>query len=153
MSAALRLNMPRPSATRAWRSSFRNYSEWDKDHPVPASIVVVLREPLLAGKTAEGLVKAGYHAIAISTSMKALIALEAAKDIELLITSAHFPDRQPNGLALARMTRRLRPELKVIFANGPEVQPFVSHDGTFIPTPTTPDSIVELADRMMRNAA
>jgi DNA-binding NtrC family response regulator len=120
-------------------------------HPVPARIVVVLREPVLAGKTAEALVQAGYHAISIPTAMRALMALEEARDIELLITSAHFPGRQPNGLALARMTRQRRPELKVIFANGPDTQPFVRHDGAFIPTPTSPDSIVELADKMMRN--
>ena len=120
---------------------------------MPARIVIVLREAVLAEKTAEALVKVGYHAIAIANAMKALMALETAKEIELLITSAHFPGRQPNGLALARMTRQRRPNLKVIFANGPETQPHVRHDGAFIPTPTTPDSLVELADRMMRNVA
>jgi DNA-binding NtrC family response regulator len=120
---------------------------------LPAHIVIVLREPTLAEKTAEALAKAGYNAVAMSDSMAALEALEAAETIELLITSAEFPGRQPNGAALARMTRQRRPDLKVIFANGPELHPYVRHDGVFIPTPTTPRAIVELAERMMRGAA
>jgi hypothetical protein len=51
------------------------------------------------------------------------------------------------------MTRQRRPDLKVIFANGPETEPHVRQDGAFIPTPTTPESIVEVADRLMKAAA
>jgi DNA-binding NtrC family response regulator len=120
---------------------------------MPARVVVVLRERILARQTAEALISAGYDAIALTNSMAALQALEAAKNIELLITSAHFPGHQPNGLALARMTRQRRPDLKVIFANGPETEPHVRHDGAFIPTPTAPESIVEVADRLMKAAA
>lgn len=120
---------------------------------MPANIVVVLREPSLAGATAKALVEAGYQAVAMKDSMAALQALESAETIELLITSADFPGRQPNGAALARMTRQRCPNLKVIFANGPDLQPHVRHDGAFIPTPTTPDSIVELAEKMMRSTA
>ena len=120
---------------------------------MPARVVVVLRERILARQTAEALISAGYDAIALTNSMAALQTLEAAKNIELLITSAHFPGHQPNGLALARMTRQRRPGLKVIFANGPETEPHVRQDGAFIPTPTTPESIVEAADRLMKAAA
>ena len=42
---------------------------------MPAHIVVVLREPMLAGKTVEALAKAGYNAIAMINSMAALEAL------------------------------------------------------------------------------
>ena len=116
---------------------------------MPAQIVVVLRDAMLANKTAEGLTGAGYNAIAMSDSMAALRALEAARDIELLITSAQFPDQRPNGLALARMTRLLRPDLKVIFVNGVDTKPHVEADGIFIPTPTTPETIVVAADELM----
>ena len=120
---------------------------------MPAHIVVVLREPMLAGKTVEALAKAGYNAIAMINSMAALEALEAAETVQLLITSADFPGRQPNGAALARMTRQRRPGLKVIFADGPELHPYVHQDGAFIPTPTTPDTIAELAEKMMTGGA
>ena len=120
---------------------------------MPAHIVVVLREPMLAGRTVEALAKAGYNAIAMINSMAALEALEAAETVQLLITSAEFPGRQPNGAALARMTRQRRPSLKVIFADGPELHPYVQQDGAFIPTPTTPDTIAELAEKMMTGAA
>ena len=119
---------------------------------MPAQVVVVLREALLAGKTAEALTRAGYHAIAMTNSMVALQALEAATNIELLVTSTHFPGQQPNGLALARMTRVRRPSLKVIFADGPETKPHVARDGTFIATPTTPEAVVEAADELLRGS-
>jgi hypothetical protein len=120
---------------------------------MPARVVAVLRERILARQTADALISAGYEAIALTNSMAALRTLEAAKDIELLITSAHFPGRQPNGLALARMTKLSRPNLKVMFADGPETEAHVRHGGAFIPTPTTPESIVEVADKLMKAAA
>lgn len=119
---------------------------------MPARIVVVLRDSVLAGKTAEGLTGLGYNAIALTNSMTALDALEAARDIELLITSTYFPGRQPSGLALARMTRQRRSSLKVIFANGEDTRPHVEKDGFFIPTPTTPEAIIIVADEVMRVA-
>ena len=112
----------------------------------------VLRDEKLADKTAESLTKAGYPAIAMATSMEALHALETAREIELLITSAEFPNTQPNGLALARMTRRQRPNLKVIIANGMDTKPYVEKDGIFIPTPTTPDIIVATAEELIKAA-
>jgi hypothetical protein len=114
---------------------------------MPARVVVVLRERVLASKTAETLISTGYNATVLTNARVALQALEAAKNIELLITS------QPNELALARMTRQPRPDLKVIFANGPETEPHIRHDGAFIPTPTTPGFIVEVADKLMKAAA
>jgi DNA-binding NtrC family response regulator len=120
---------------------------------MPARVAVVLRERMLAGKTAEALISAGYDAITLTNAMAALRALEAAKDIELLITSAYFPGHQPNGLTLARMTRLSHPNLKVIFADGPETEAHVRHGGAFIATPTTPEFIAEVADKLMKAAA
>lgn len=119
---------------------------------MPAQVVVVLRDALLAFKSAESLVRAGYNAIAMTDSMAALNVLEAAREIELLITSVEFSDHQPNGLALARMTRRRRPELKVIFANGADMKPHVEEDGTFIATPTSPEAVVAAANELMQAA-
>ena len=116
---------------------------------MPARIVVVLREPELAVQTADALVGAGYDAIALSNSMTALSVLEAADSVELLITSADFLPNQPNGLALARMTKLRRPDLKVIFTDGPDLAPHVREDGLFIPTPATPGPIVETVEKLM----
>jgi DNA-binding NtrC family response regulator len=120
---------------------------------MPAQIVVVLREHALADRTAEALTEAGYETLAIRNSLDALRVLETAHSIELLITSANFSERQPNGLAIARMVRTKRPHLKVIFANGPDTEPHVAEDGTFIPTPTTAELIVYTAKKVMKAAA
>jgi DNA-binding NtrC family response regulator len=116
---------------------------------MPAQVVVVLREHVLANKTAEALINAGYEAIAMHNSMAALQVLETARSIELLITSAHFPGHQPNGRALVRMTRMRRPELKVIFANGQDTKPHIVDDDIFIPTPTDPLALAGAAEKLL----
>jgi DNA-binding NtrC family response regulator len=119
---------------------------------MPARVVLVLREQALANKTAEALINAGYDAVAMRNSMAALKVLEAARRVELLITSAYFPGHQPNGLALARITRRRRPELKVIFTNGRDTKPYVEKDGVFIPTPADPLALAGAAEMLLRAA-
>ncbi len=116
---------------------------------MPAQVVVVLREPILAGKTEAALIRAGYDAVAITDPMRALRILDEAQTVDVLITNADFLPGQPNGLALARMTKQRRPNLKVIFTNGPEKEPHVRKDGVFIPTPTEPGPIVETVAKLM----
>lgn len=116
---------------------------------MPARVVVVFREATFADETAAALIEAGYEAVAMSDSMQALDVLEGATTVELLITSANFYPSQPNGQSLARMTKLRRPSIKVIFANGPEIAPYVDGDGTFIPTPVTPAQVVEAARQML----
>ena len=50
------------------------------------------------------------------------------------------------------MTRRRRPELKVIFANGRDTEPYVVKDGIFIPTPIDPLVLAGAAEMLLRTA-
>jgi hypothetical protein len=50
------------------------------------------------------------------------------------------------------MTRRRRPELKVIFANGRDSKPYVEKDGVFIPTPADPLALAGAAKMLLRAA-
>jgi len=82
---------------------------------MPARVVVVLTEDRVAEQAAAALAAAGYDATCLSDPMAALTALEAAENIELLITCADFGPDQPNGLALTRMARHKRPGIRVLF--------------------------------------
>ncbi len=119
---------------------------------MPAQVVVVLREAELGAQAAAALQAAGYDALAIADSMQALRALEQGRRAELLITSVNFERGKPNGLALARMTRLRRPELKVIFTNGADSEQHVSDDGTFLLSPLRPDRLADAVARLIDGA-
>ena len=116
---------------------------------MPAQVVVVLREPEIGAQAAAALQAAGYDTVAIPDSMQALRALEESTRAQVLITSVNFERGKPNGLALARMTRMRRPELKVIFTNGPDAEQHVSRDGMFLPSPLRPERLAETVARLM----
>jgi len=117
---------------------------------MPAQVVVVLKEAGLGEQAAAALQAAGYDAVAFHDSMRALRELEASRHAEVLITSVNFEPGKPNGLALARMTRMRRPNLKVIFSNGPDAEEHVSRDGVFLPSPVQPDRLAETVARLMQ---
>ena len=56
--------------------------------------------------------------------LQALSLMKAARTVEFLITRLAFDDKQPIGLALARVTRAVRPDVRIIFT-GPQ-----SHRGS-----------------------
>jgi hypothetical protein len=53
----------------------------------------------------------------------------------VLIARVLFPQGQPNGVALGRMTRLRRPEGKVLFVALPETQVHTEGVGEFLPAP------------------
>jgi hypothetical protein len=69
--------------------------------------------------------------------MAALSALEVAETIELLITGTRFPQGKPNGISLALITRRMRPNVKILFAAPPEDQEHADGLGEFLPAPVS----------------
>ena len=70
------------------------------------------------------------------------------------ISRVENKEMTPKAAEALRKKMKIKPgEFKVIFADGPELHPYVQQDGAFIPTPTTPDTIAELAEKMMRGAA
>ena len=119
---------------------------------MPARVVVVLREAELGTNAAAALRAAGFDAVAFADSMQALRALEASERAKVLVTSVNFQRGKPNGLALARMTKLRRPDLKVIFTNGPDAEQHVHRDGTFLPSPLHHGRLAEAVARLMGEA-
>jgi len=76
-------------------------------------ILVVDDDPACGDSTARVLRAAGFEVFLAPDHRLALEDLESTRPIDLLITDIVMPDRV-NGVALARMARMRRPELKII---------------------------------------
>ena len=84
-------------------------------HTVTGSrIQVVDDDPAFGDSTARVLRAAGFEVCLAPDYRLALEDLESTRPIDLLITDIVMPDRV-NGIALSRMARMRRPELKVIY--------------------------------------
>jgi CheY-like chemotaxis protein len=89
----------------------------------PASeprILVVDDDQICGDAIARALRAAGYEVSLAPDYRLALEDLESTRPIDLLITDIVMPDRV-NGVALSRMARMRRPELKVIYLTGYEI--------------------------------
>ena len=71
-------------------------------------------DPAYGGATARVLRAAGFEVFLAPDYRLALEDLESTRAIDLLITDLVMPERV-NGIALSRMARMRRPELKVIY--------------------------------------
>jgi DNA-binding NtrC family response regulator len=116
---------------------------------MPARIVVVLDDPGIADQIAAAFADAAYDAMAFANPMTALDALEKAERTDLLITSPNFAPGQPNGVALARMTRWRRPGLKVLFIGPDDVAKHTVGVGEFMPSEVTVPQVVERAMQLL----
>ena len=84
-------------------------------HTVTESrILVVDDDPAFGDATARVLRAAGFEVFLAPDHRLALQDLESTQPIDLLITDIVMPDRV-NGVALSRMARMRRPELKVTY--------------------------------------
>ena len=67
--------------------------------------------------------------------IRALLALESAKTVAFLVARLQFADRQPVGLSLARVTKAIRPDVRVIITGSHDQGEFAREVGEFIPEP------------------
>ena len=85
----------------------------------------------------------------LQNSMSALVALEAAQRVEVLITRVLFPEGLPNGVSLALMARLKRPEVKVLFVARPDTEEHTEGVGEFLPAPAKAADVVEIVGKML----
>src|SRR5947208_1258165 len=116
---------------------------------MPARVVVVHDDADFVERTVSALQAAGYDVAAFTDTMVALSSLEAAERIELLITRARFSPGQPNGVALARMAKRRRPSIKVLFVAHRDLQEHTAGVGEFVPAPIATDELMAMIARML----
>ncbi|MBS0641344.1 MAG: hypothetical protein JSS43_15830 [Proteobacteria bacterium] len=112
---------------------------------MPARVVLahadeVFLQDAHAALQAEALTVAPY-----TGSMEALKAMESAEAVELLVVSINFPGHQPNGVSLALMTKRRRPNVKIIFIGEPSQANLVDDLGHLLPPWAKPAEIAATA--------
>ena len=105
-------------------------------------ILVVDDDKICGDATARVLRAAGFEVSLAPDHRLALEDLESTRPIDLLITDIVMPDRV-NGVALSRMARMRRPELKVIYLTAYDI-PGVEDDaiGPVLRKPVDEDRLV-----------
>jgi DNA-binding response OmpR family regulator len=116
---------------------------------MPARIVIAHDDQEFREFVAAALQAAGYEIMAFAGSMAALAALETAERIELLITRVGFPEGTPNGVALARMTRVKKPDVRVLFAARGENREHTEGLGEFLTVPVSGPEVLATVERML----
>jgi CheY-like chemotaxis protein len=87
---------------------------------LPGRVLLVDDDQVLAEALAEVLRGAGYQVQLAPDYRLALEVLESDAPVDLLVCDIVMPDRV-NGLALGRMARLRRPELKIIYITGHDI--------------------------------
>ena len=119
-------------------------------HTVTGSrILVVDDDPAFGDSTARVLRAAGFEVFLAADHRLALEDLESTRPIDLLITDIVMPDRV-NGIALSRMARMRRPELKVIYLTAYDI-PGVEDEaaGPVLRKPIDEDRLVAEVRRLL----
>jgi len=88
--------------------------------PLPGRILFVDDDQVFAEASAQVLRGAGYEVQTAPDYRLALEVLESDALVDLLVCDIVMPDRV-NGLALGRMARLRRPELKIIYITGHDI--------------------------------
>jgi DNA-binding NtrC family response regulator len=116
---------------------------------MPAPVVVAhdnkaTRELAVAALIAAGLTAVGFH--------DPMVALDAVGDdarVRVLVTHVDYGAGKLNGVALARMLKLKRPDLKILFLALPENREDAEGVGEFLPMPLVPYLLVDTVGRML----
>jgi CheY-like chemotaxis protein len=84
--------------------------------PALDTVLVVEDEPDLLDATAELLRSLGYNMLTASNGTEAMDALSRRDDIHILFTGVVLP-KGVDGIQLARSTRNLRPDVRIVLAS------------------------------------
>lgn len=115
---------------------------------MPAQVVIVHPDSVACKDLAEAIRANGHTVQPFVSPMLALAALEQATQVELLITCVQFNPGMPNGKALAMMTLRKRPGLKLLFLTGPGEAEHVADLGECLPLSSGPVAVANTAERL-----
>jgi DNA-binding NtrC family response regulator len=113
-------------------------------------LVVVDDDELIAASLAQSLHTAGHEAKMATSFQVALDVLDGPGPLDLLITDLVMPD-QVNGIALARMARLRRADLKIVYMTGYDL-PDIAHDqvlGPILRKPVPEAVLLEQVERAL----
>jgi CheY-like chemotaxis protein len=117
-----------------------------------ATVLVVEDEVLVRDMIAEELRDAGFDVLEAGDGEVASGFLTASEVVDVLFTDIRLPG-QLDGWAIARLARRLRSNLPVIYATGYTVDRSAEVPGAiFLNKPYQSSQIVETIERLLRSA-
>jgi CheY-like chemotaxis protein len=116
---------------------------------LPGRVLLVDDDQVLAEAFAQVLRGAGYQVQLAPDYRLALEVLESAAPVDLLVCDIVMPDRV-NGLALGRMARLRRPELKIIYITGHNI-PGIENEalGPVLRKPIDNDLLIAEIERVL----
>jgi CheY-like chemotaxis protein len=114
---------------------------------------VVEDHPIVRACMAQGLVEAGFEALAVASASEAIALLEARPDIRLVFTEVEIP-ATIDGLNLARRIRDRWPPVKLIVVSGGTLfsQADLPLGAKFVPKPYHNAAIVQQMNLMLLQA-
>jgi two-component system NtrC family sensor kinase len=111
-----------------------------------ASILVVDDEERIRQAVADVLRNRGYAVIEAGTGDEALATLPSHPEIELIFTDIRMPGRR-DGISMAAEARRMRPNLKILFATGYQDALRDFESATILRKPFRAHQIVEAVEK------
>jgi DNA-binding NtrC family response regulator len=121
----------------------------EKGSVMPARVVVVHDDQDFADRVAAALGAGGHDVAVFPDPLVAWDALEAAKRIDVLVARVEYPPGKSNGLALARMARSKRPQIKILFTALPQYAENTVDLGEFLPMPVSVEDTIEAVTRLL----
>lgn len=112
-----------------------------REAAVTRQILIVEDDPAFLYAATKALHDAGFEVVSASDYQNALAVLTDSKSVELLLTDLVMP-KGINGIALARMAKLRRPDLKVLYMTGFDI-PDVQTEGKILRKPLTDGQLVD----------
>jgi CheY-like chemotaxis protein len=116
--AKLRADAEKTARLRAQRLATEAAGAGSRLMPPLSTILLVEDDAPLAYALSKSLRDAHHHVITALDGFAAIKALDRDVRIDVLLTDIVLPSHQPHGFALAKLARRKRPDLAVIFMTG-----------------------------------
>jgi CheY-like chemotaxis protein len=111
-----------------------------------ASILVVDDEDTIRHVVAYLLREEGYAVVEAGTGDEALATLASHPEIDLVFTDVRMPGRR-DGISMAAEARRLRPDLKILFATGYHDSPRHFESATILRKPFRARQVLEAVEK------
>ena len=115
---------------------------------MPALVLVAPDDKATRELAVAALIAAGLAAVGFHDPMAALDAVEDNSRVRVRVARVDFGAGKLNGVALARMLKLKRPDIKVLFLALPENREYEEGVGELLPMPLVPYRLVDTVGRM-----
>ena len=109
---------------------------------MPAQVVIVHEDDVFRSRAVGAVAGQGYSVTAFHDALDAMLALEDARALEVLVTSLHFAEGRSNGIALASMAKTRKRDSRAIFIVESQVDAALVSDEVVLFAPVSLSDLV-----------